>query len=379
MTSACSAIATALRAALGDNDTSALVAVGMQIQNLPPSDRQALLCSLSDGQTWGGLFSAALCRPEDKTSAWTNLAALTSIKPPPLHEFTVHFADASLLAELVDGLGPERSAVSRLEVCHCIRNLGRVPRLRSMLEDTIDPLVRTLSGCSSELAGAVSAALCNVACAPAGKEKAVCAVPVLLTNLNSAERPEIADDIVASIGVLTSNFKPGIEAVLTSGLGVAPLTKALRLGCPVPSETALEVLNDLTIGAGPSGNIAVWLSADVELVSKDLPRLVASSEPAIRTSALKLCALLLEFDSFRAGFTNGGGVDALRIALNMEPPAPPQPLSGKAVPKRAAGKMQFCNLGCADACCFGGVPGLNAQRPPSRREVVEELLQQLAN
>lgn len=404
-TIAAAGVAATLQTALSGQSTRALDEVAERLQTLAPSDREAVARTQpSDGIPWGAAFAAAARRhAQDPCSVWALLAVLTDVRPPPVRDFAQHFGDAVLLEELAAGVSAGPHVGARAMACRCLRNLARVPPLRARLEDSIAPLVAALafeSGEEGELAGAAAAALCNVACTTAGKERAVSAGAVSL--LLRALRQEVAgslpgcaeraDDVAACLGVLAAGFAPGAEALFGGALGFAPLVEALRLGegsSAVPAATALEVMRDVAMASGPEGLAAARLAADKVLVGKELPRLVASPMAEVRTSALRLCALLLELADFRASFEAAGGAAALQVAADMEPPAPPEGAAGGArrAKRETSGAQRLCDIRCEDPCCFprglGASPGdapvasRAAGPPPTRRELAEGLLVEL--
>eukprot|EP00933_Yihiella_yeosuensis_P034156 TRINITY_DN27689_c0_g1_i1.p1 TRINITY_DN27689_c0_g1~~TRINITY_DN27689_c0_g1_i1.p1 ORF type:complete len:389 (-),score=82.59 TRINITY_DN27689_c0_g1_i1:197-1324(-) len=362
-------------AALGSGDQKALMEISQEVAKLSDKERLQIVSALPANETWAAHFAAAACQwRQQRGFIWAVLQIMTDIRPPPLQHFMAQFGNAELISELISTLSSSEPDESRRLACNCIRNLGRIPRIRGMLEVSIEPLVDSLSGSSSELAGAVAAALCNVSCTIAGQEKAVTAgaVPKLLLSLSKESNTDVADDVVASLGVLTGSYPGGAEAVVESELGVIPITRCLGLGCPTPAATALEVLCDLTLASGPTGSVASQLAADTILVTEQVPQLLRRSEPPIRGSVLKLCALLLEQEGFRVSFAKGGGIQALQASLELEPPAPPAGLFQR------PGKLQICQTGCAEQCCFSPGSGLLPRKPPSRREIAEQLLSQLS-
>jgi len=258
---------------------------------------------------------------QDKSCVLEALAALTDIRPPPLRDMATHFGDPELLSELVAGLGGGQPDGARMLACMCCRNLGRVSKIRGMLERAIGPLVETLSDTGGELVGPAAAALCNVACTPAGKDQAVAegAVPKLLAAIRTEEKPQAADDMVACIGVLTSGFSRGAEAVLASEEGVAPLLEALRTRHPALSSTILEVLGDLARALGTSGQLAPALAADAKLATEDLPHLVASPEAEVRGGALKLVALLCKYTASEADSSAAADIRRCRQRRTLSP------------------------------------------------------------
>eukprot|EP00933_Yihiella_yeosuensis_P034157 TRINITY_DN27689_c0_g2_i1.p1 TRINITY_DN27689_c0_g2~~TRINITY_DN27689_c0_g2_i1.p1 ORF type:complete len:403 (+),score=56.23 TRINITY_DN27689_c0_g2_i1:49-1209(+) len=383
------AIGSLLRAALASGDDMALTQITNEIVKLSPQERLTkVILPLPSGETWAEHFAAAARKlPQQKSRIWRVLQAMTDIRPPPLEEFMTHFGQASLLSVLISSLSANETKECLIASCNCIRNLGRIPRIRAMLDDSVGPLVETISQNSSEITGAVAAALCNVSCTVSGKEQAVNAgaVPQLLLSLSKESCAHIADDIVASLGVLTGGFPRGAEAVIESQLGVTPIVRCLSLGCPIPAATALDVLCDLTLAAGPTSYVASQLVADKRLVSHELPQLLGSSEAPVRGTALKLCALLLEMEGFRAAFTHAGGAQALRECIELEPFEPST--AGFLTPGQLhAGPTACTETARPDFSSIGRLASLGrglrsntgtGNQPRSRRQIAQQLLSQL--
>eukprot|EP00928_Gymnodinium_smaydae_P053995 TRINITY_DN37848_c0_g1_i1.p1 TRINITY_DN37848_c0_g1~~TRINITY_DN37848_c0_g1_i1.p1 ORF type:complete len:393 (+),score=34.13 TRINITY_DN37848_c0_g1_i1:42-1181(+) len=366
-------VSVSLRSALTSFDGRALIEVHETIKALTSLQRSAILCS-SDcvGQAggdgaWGLCFLGALHQMDDKELVFEVLQELTDVRPPPLRDTLAHFGNGSFLNEVIASLDVERPAKLRTYACLCIRNLGRVPRMRALLEDGVPPLVQALRS-SSELPGAAAAALCNVACSTSGKELAVKAnaVQLILLALRSEENSQAAENMVACLRVLCNNYSIGAEAVIACDVGVRPLVDALaRFDNPDVLAAITDTLVDLALALGPSGHFAPILVTDDKLVRQDLPRIVQHSAAEVRGGALKLIALLWEFSEFRNKFAAADGILALQAAADSEPPT-------VLLCPKVSTRSPIGTMGCANGCCLPG----EMNRPPSRREIAEQLIEQ---
>merc|ERR1719240_5841 len=228
-------------------------------------------------------------------------------------------------------------------------------------------LVECLASGDSELSGNVAADLCNIACTPTAKAVAVGAgaVALLLSRLGAERKPEAADDLAASLGVLAGGNPVGVQAAMNSPYGLTPLVQALGIGSPLPARTALEVLEDIVLVTGPESTATVALAADAVLAG-ELARMMAHGESSMKVCAFKLCAQLFGHDNFRTNFATGDGAVALQAILRAEPPDPPKDMP----------RMQFMASNLSMQCRPCDAPKA-PKGPPTKRQILEEMIKQL--
>jgi len=377
-----------LAVALQGRPESGLAALNVSQRLAELQDKQAVAELVSRGPpegspgTWGSRLAAALraALGQEHSAAfvafdhmggyWRLLELLSdaqALAPSERQAFYAQFEDAELVAALLAALTAR--GASELVVRRCVRNLARSATLRQRLAPAVPALVGDLA--EEALLQASAAALCNIGCHSDAKEQAVAAgaVPRLLLRLRGPDlRPEVAEDLVACLGVLTGGCQAGIAALFEvansegEALIFGGLLQWLRAdggSTPDLQGLVLDVLGGL---CAASPQCRAWLVRESPLVREHLPQLLRCEEPAVRMAALQSSGQLVDAEGFVAVFQEGGGVGALQSVLERESERPGGGGGGGPVGLMAPGLVP-------------GTPGRG--RAPAQRELAQYLLSKI--
>ena len=348
-----------------------LLAASRDMEVWTPARRTSLLSSSEVSLAPSVLEAARQCGDPFPVLTW--LASVTDIRPPPTEDFVRHF---STLGPLLESSLSEGCPIP-LRRCsfQVLRHLGRGGHMlrRQLAPNVLEHLLKALQ--LESLRASAAAALCNLASEPSVRVAAVLpAVPLLLQALPNTEELE-ADDMVAALGVLAQGET---NAALIESM-VQPLLGQLPRNSSILTSTVLEVLSDVTKATGPGGAVAPIIAADSRLANA-LSRSLENSQASSLTTSLRLCVLLQDFPSFNRNFQNAGGEQVLR-GLQQRLSFEEMRMATRGYFGGLGGfSKKFCQMSCVDPSCNGAdcetpmMPMSDGKAPPSRLEIVEQLL-----